>query len=325
MRVPFFPLVALFFTVSDFTLASLPPNQITNLVTFGDSYTDVVWVADGGVAWPTYAVGYASDTRKANGGSPVNLYPFAMSGAVCSTAFTPSDFAPVIESQVPFYAESVKNGSVPASVNGNNTLYTLWIGTNDVGPWGQLTGQKVAGATEPATVVDTVGCWVDWARKMYANGARNFLFQNMIPLELAPLFSPHGYSSADWTAPRNSTAWHLFMKEVTTAGNKIGELLLKQLAPTLPDAHIGIFDSHSLFADMYANPGNYLNGTAPLNVTGAVNTCSPDGCITVQGTDRDSYLWYDEMHPSEQADRIVAQQISQIILGEENNWTTWLS
>ena len=62
----------------------------------------------------------------------------------------------------------------------------------------------------------------------------------------------------------------------------------------------GLFDTHSLFADMYANPADYLNGTAPLNVTGAVHSCvfeegestsDPGDCTTVEGTDRDSYLW----------------------------------
>lgn len=62
--------------------------------------------------------------------------------------------------------------------------------------------------------------------------------------------------------------------------------------------HTGIFDSHSLFADMYANPENYFNGTAPFNVTGAVTTCvfkfgdsNESVCTVVNGTDRDSYLW----------------------------------
>ena len=34
---------------------------------------------------------------------------------------------------------------------------------------------------------------------------------------------------------------------------------------------------------------------------------------------------YDELHPSEQADRIVAREIAQVIEGHANQWTTWLS
>ncbi len=33
----------------------------------------------------------------------------------------------------------------------------------------------------------------------------------------------------------------------------------------------------------------------------------------------------DELHPSEQADRIVAREIAEVIQGKANKWTTWLS
>lgn len=51
---------------------------------------------------------------------------------------------------------------------------------------------------------------------------------------------------------------------------------------------------------MYNNPQNYFNGTAPLNVTGAVFPCieplaGENGttvCDPVFGSDADSFLWY---------------------------------
>jgi len=124
------------------------------------------------------------------------------------------------------------------------------------------------------------------------------------------------------------------MTELVLSGNALTKLMLQALAPTLPGAHVGIFDSHSLFADMHARPQLYLNGTAPLNVTGAVQACvfrlnestsDTGACTIAQGTDRDSFLWFDELHPSEQADRIVAREIAQVIEGRANQWTTWLS
>lgn len=61
----------------------------------------------------------------------------------------------------------------------------------------------------------------------------------------------------------------------------------------------GLFDSHSLFQDILNNPAKYLNGTAPLNTTAAINSCVfQEGgvgggvCTLVNGTDRDSYVWY---------------------------------
>lgn len=104
---------------------------------------------------------------------------------------------------------------------------------------------------------------------------------------------------------------------------------------------------------MRAHPANYFNGTAPFNVTGAINTCvfqtgdsNESVCTLVNGTDRDSYLWcvvyplkhtfevdlrvsvdfrFDELHPSEQADRHVAREIANIIQTKGSRWVTWLS
>lgn len=95
-----------------------PANSIQNLVTFGDSYTDVVSVGDGGTAWPVYLAGYANLT----------LFPFAKSGAVCNQSLTPrSAFPAVVQDELPAYFDSVSAGNVTGSAN--DTLYTLWIGT----------------------------------------------------------------------------------------------------------------------------------------------------------------------------------------------------
>lgn len=92
------------------------------------------------------------------------------------------------------------------------------------------------------------------------------------------------------------------MRELVLSGNELTKLKLEALAPKLPRIPFStaLFDSHSLFADMYSNPGSYLNGTAPVNVTGAIDTCyyevgatSPRSCVKVEGdANRDSYLWY---------------------------------
>lgn len=51
---------------------------------------------------------------------------------------------------------------------------------------------------------------------------------------------------------------------------------------------------------MHARPALYLNGTAPLNVTGAVDACvfqlnestsDPGVCTVAEGSARDSFLW----------------------------------
>ncbi|KDR79521.1 hypothetical protein GALMADRAFT_63124 [Galerina marginata CBS 339.88] len=290
------------------------PGQIKNLVTFGDSYTDVAHI-DRGTPWPIYASSFAK----------VKLFPFAKSGATCSNNITYRPFPSLFESQLPAYFKTTSEKG-PGFLNPEQTIYTLWIGTNDVGVNALLTG------SDKASLVDVTTCMTNWVERLYDSGARNFLFQNMIPLETVPLYAPGSYPNRYWNRERNTTEWNVFMAELVLSGNALTKLMLQALTPTLPGAHIGIFDSHSLFADMFAHPELYLNGTAPLNVTGAVDSCvyplngHTKRCTTVTGDDRDSFLWYvfDELHPSEQANRIVAREIAQVIVGQKNKWTTWL-
>ncbi|KAK7685016.1 hypothetical protein QCA50_011851 [Cerrena zonata] len=294
------------------------PSQIKNLVTFGDSYTDVVSVGDGGVAWPVYAA------RDGN----FKLFPFARSGATCSNNLTKVPFPSLFESQLPLYFSEKVNGSL--RLEPDETIYTLWIGTNDVGASALLTGHQTPGVT----LVDTVSCSINWIKTLYASGARNFLFQNMIPLQHVILYSPDSYPNRFWTAQRNTTEWSVFMTELVNAGNAISKLMLEALAPTLHGAHIGLFDSYALFSDMIAHPQLYLNGTVPLNVTGASHSCvfelnestsSGGVCTDNVGPAADSFLWFDELHPSEQADRVVAREVAATIRRESSKWATWLS
>ena len=166
------------------------PGQIKNLVTFGDSYTDIVSEQhetnqsievlthmhnvdvrvpqdghdDGGTVWPVFAAQYGNFA----------LFPFAKVGATCSNTLTPRPFPSLFESQLPTYSAAKANGSLGV-LAAHETVYTLWIGTNDVGANALLTG----GQTPGVTLVDTVTCAVDWVRALYDGGARNFVFQNV--------------------------------------------------------------------------------------------------------------------------------------------------
>jgi len=78
------------------------------------------------------------------------------------------------------------------------------------------------------------------------------------------------------------------------------------------------------FNDMYHYPERYLNGTAPINVTGWIKQCADvNSTVCIRQTSPDSYLWNDELHPSEQADRIVAQEFVRVAKGESTYATYW--
>jgi phospholipase/lecithinase/hemolysin len=122
----------------------------------------------------------------------------------------------------------------------------------------------------------------------------------MIPLEDTPIYSAKSYPNRYWTAPRNTTEWNVFMAELTASGNALSRLMLQDLAPQLPGAHVGLFDSYTLFNDIMDSPAAYLNGTVQPNISGMINSCvfkvnestsNPGVCTTVRGAATDSYLW----------------------------------
>lgn len=137
------------------------PDQIKNLVTFGDSYTDIsAPYALGGAAWPVYAAGYSNTT----------LYPYARAGGTCSNKVTPLPYPTVFETQIPEFVED------NLQLDPKETVDLLWIGLNDLGSSGMLSGSN---GTPNTSIVDVAGCAVNWVKTMYSHGARNFIFQNV--------------------------------------------------------------------------------------------------------------------------------------------------
>ncbi|KZT59659.1 carbohydrate esterase family 16 protein [Calocera cornea HHB12733] len=322
-------------------LACTPPSprtlglEDTTLVTFGDSYTDqsrwryfqdnssypplyyqqvyppTVRAADGGASWVRYAELYG----------PLSAHNYAISGATCSNLLTPRRVAglpwllgslrpSVMDYQVEAYASDwvPEFGASPnATLDANNTYYSLWIGTNDVGRHCLLTDDQVPGVT----IANVTGCAFEWMRTLYSYGARRFILQNMIPLQLTPAYSelpdPDG---TVWPHRHNRTRYNIDMQDLVQTGNALWEQNLPSEISELSGAGAALFDSYGLFMDMYNDPGAFLNGSAPYNITGYYRHHGKN----MPGSP-DSYLWWDELHPSEQAFRIVAQQIVDTIAG----------
>lgn len=131
-----------------------------------------------GYRWPDHVAMYSNNT--------VSVYDFAHSGATCSGKLTPRIYKPVLEAQVPEYTANVtvkapqrttyiisKNGTyVPLA--SKDTMYSIWIGTNDVG-----VGALLTDPLKDVSIVNTTACVFDWMQALYDQGARNFLIQNV--------------------------------------------------------------------------------------------------------------------------------------------------
>jgi len=85
----------------------------------------------------------------------------------------------------------------------DNTVYSMWIGTNDLGNGAFLTDSSLNGTTIP----DYVDCVYDHLDQIYATGARYFVLMNTVPLELSPLYGMEG-------VPGTLSASHYWVNKV---------------------------------------------------------------------------------------------------------------
>lgn len=122
-----------------------------------------VYVVTNGTTWGEYLADYAN----------FSLNNFAISGATCDNRSTPRTYPDVTHNELNAYFNLTMNGTT--SLPPDETLYTLWIGTNDVGVGELLTGQ----ATSGVSIVNVSQCAVNWIQTLYDSGARRFLFQNV--------------------------------------------------------------------------------------------------------------------------------------------------
>jgi hypothetical protein len=135
----------------------------------------------GGRVWPQYVQQY----------SGANVYDYAVSGAVCTKIFSPSNRSGVKENQIPqFLADNIWTSNTtgkPALVNPiNETVYSIWIGTNDIGNRAFFTDLQPRGMDLTAHG----NCVFSQLDLLYAAGARKFVLLNVPPLELSPQYAP---------------------------------------------------------------------------------------------------------------------------------------
>jgi len=312
-------------------IASCGVKKMENLVLFGDSYTDEgrlgYFINNNGSAPPAGQL-LPESTSTASGGavwgrfiaqkSGAKLLDYAVSGATCSNKIVQRDFSlihqpfpsvkeyevPAYEADLKFAAELYTNG-----MKAENTVYGLWIGTNDLGAGAILTDTNAAGTT----ITDYVDCVWGVFDSVYKSGGRHFVLMNTVPLELSPMYNvPElGGTPGDSQFWQNKTAYNVTeykykIKEYTTSVNtmfRYGVPFQSVVEKRWPGATVQLFDVHSLIMDMIATPEKYFS--APANVTGYYHVCNPadnSKCVDSKN-DMATFLWYDELHPSERTGR----------------------
>ena len=291
--------------------------------------------SSGGHSWARYASYYTGTT----------LYNYAVGGASCSNDLTPTYFPPIHTSfpdmegyEIPAFTADLKSGAL--DVDWATTVVSVWIGTNDLGSSGFFTHRQAKGTTE----VDYTKCVWDSLKSLHKLGAKYFVLFNIAPLgmppgprevyvwaraddiDLSPLYSTEPGPSVYWPGKGdNVTAISSTMASTVASVNEIFSLRAAAYAKSeLPGARLAILDANSVMKDIYYHPEQYLNGSAPLNVTGYNRECNMDfsTCRTYRIDDRDSFMWYDALHPSEQTGRVLAKVWTEVVKGEKK-WATF--
>ncbi|KAI0451275.1 carbohydrate esterase family 16 protein [Xylaria acuta] len=321
-------------------LVRVGPSGVDNLIVFGDSYTDEgrfqYFVDTDGAAPPPGTVIPTSNVTAGGGYSwphhvsqklGATTYNYAVSGAFCSNEIiyryideVDGPIPSVIDYEVPAFKADVEyactnhNTTFLRNRTPENTVYALWIGTNDLGVNGFLLDQHRPGNT----ISDYDNCIWSAFDGIYSTGGRRFALFTQAPLQVSPLYTAieHG-GAGDVNYWPNKTAYDTVqyeakMLEYTTTVNTIydygvpSQLLIQK---RWPDASFIIFDAHQVLLDIYNAPEEYLE--APANVTGFYHTCpesnSTDGCVNSRES-LCSFLWYDSLHPSARADEIIATE-----------------
>ncbi|PTB42707.1 carbohydrate esterase family 16 protein [Trichoderma asperellum CBS 433.97] len=190
----------------------------------------------------------------------------------------------------------------------DNTLYEMWIGVNDIGKKNIFIDIQEPG-TSLTTYTDCVFVAFD---SIYRNGGRKIILLNVPPLELHTLYAtpqskvllPGSANCPD--KPSNLTEVSFKMYEYSRTVNEIFKFQVPFQQHIAKDTPVRYGQS----MEIHQNPQKYLNGTSTLDILDFIHHCSSGevDCTDLPG-DRDSFMFYDSLHPSEQVHPIIAQNL----------------
>ncbi|KAJ7221281.1 hypothetical protein GGX14DRAFT_669270 [Mycena pura] len=200
-----------------------------------------------------------------------------------------------------FIQDHVVSGSTKQrlSIDPDEFVVIIYIGTNDVGRKTFITDSQ----SPNVSLADIAHCQLHALRRLHALGARHFILNSMIPLQLTKLYSNSSDPSIYSPTPHDGPTWHRRMFNFRRRGSARG---------VGHSATVHMFDTYGFFEEMYNHPGQFFNGSIPANVTGHCNQCNPNNatqCTSCPRAERDSFMWWDELHPSEQTGRNLGREM----------------
>ena len=279
-----------FFPVILGQLSIFPEFRFTNVVTFGDSYTDtgnVYKVSHG--TWPKSPPYYRG--RYSNGPNWVDqlkllgVTSYAYGGATTDNnvvqGYAKFNTIPVpgVRQQIGIYVNDAKLNKI----NFARTLYIIWAGGNDFVNKPTL--------TPPAIVASLL----NGVKDLLAVGAKHILVFNALPAQSIP--------ATQGLAPP------AILSYLTSLSNTAltAELAIVQQNNT--QASLNIFDINSLVSKIVGSNTSYFTNTVTncwnsVNATTIIKLCS----------DPEKYVFLDRQHFTSRVDGLIADAVRQFLL-----------
>jgi phospholipase/lecithinase/hemolysin len=201
-------------------------------------------------------------------------YDFAVAGATIDNTLVPA-----YESTVPSYDQQVSRFLTLTNKTewqSDNTLFTVWFGINDI-------SRGYNASTWSEFSHNLVDRYFNISQTLYANGARNFLFMNVPPIQRTPELLAENSTAQATTAYAVSSYNHL-LSEGAKRFNRHNK-----------DVTAILFDTTPSFDEALDNPTAY----------GA-----PDAtCYSGNGV---SCLWWNDFHPGQAIHKLVAGAVANV-------------
>lgn len=180
-----------------------------------------------------------------------------------------------------------------------NALYTLWIGSNDVSAI-PLTATPTQVQSDLAAITTNIDGAVE---TLAASGAKNFLIVDVPDLGKTPAALALGSTAA--------------MAESTISGALDYSFLIPSLAsiPGAGSLSLKVLDTYSLVDTITLNPSVYgFSDVTDPCLTGSVNYTGGTVCGTPN-----TFLFWDEIHPTAAADQIVSSAALAVVAPEPSS------
>jgi len=160
-----------------------------------------------------------------------------------------------------------KNEKEPGFWEANNTLFVTWVGVND------------CGSVSEAQIEHNIKELFTYQERLYAVGARNFLFIDVPPIHLSPAVADHRREEAS----RLYSTWNFsFCRQIEAFCAAHGDLTAL------------LFSSYRLFMSLLENPNTHGFEAQDVHKMGGD-------------------IWADHLHPTSKVHDIVASGIADFL------------